>query len=175
LHQQISTGWRRFRPFFYLLQASTSGIHHILWIRFVRTFVFNFFLRIAFVATSLYPSSTGPVYDTIIRRVGPLKHITYQTFKMRTSFLAPFFCLAASSLAQGPPEGVAPDAGAPEGCQTTVEGKFMIGTLENPTLRRRETAQEVCSSSQLLHYRLQKDIGLWIASRLWRMNMLPVS
>jgi hypothetical protein len=66
---------------------------------------------------------------------------------MRTSILAPLFCLAASSLAQGPPEGVAPDAAAPEGCKTTVEGAFMIGTLENPTLRRRETAQEVCSSN----------------------------
>jgi hypothetical protein len=63
---------------------------------------------------------------------------------MRTSTIfAPLF-LAATGLAQAVEEGIAPDASAPEGCQTTVETPFRIGTLENPTLNRRETAQEVC-------------------------------
>jgi hypothetical protein len=66
---------------------------------------------------------------------------------MRTSqFLAPLF-FAATSVAQAVEEGIAPDAAVPEGCRTTVEGKFTIGTLENPALNRRETAQEVCNTN----------------------------
>lgn len=62
---------------------------------------------------------------------------------MRTSTIfAPLF-FAATTLAQAVEEGIAPDASAPEGCQTTVDTPFRIGTLENPTLSRRETAQEV--------------------------------
>jgi hypothetical protein len=68
-------------------------------------------------------------------------------FTMRTSTIfAPLF-LAATTLAQAVEEGIAPDAPAPEGCQTTVDTPFRIGTLENPTLKRRETAQEVCALS----------------------------
>lgn len=71
------------------------------------------------------------------------------TFTMRTSTIfAPLF-LAATGLAQAVEEGIAPDASAPEGCKTTVETPFRIGTLENPTLNRRETAQEA-SDGELL-------------------------
>lgn len=62
---------------------------------------------------------------------------------MRAStIIAPLF-FAATSLAQAVEEGIAPDAPAPEGCLTTVETPFRIGTLENPDLSKRETAQEV--------------------------------
>lgn len=61
---------------------------------------------------------------------------------MRTSTLfAPIF-LAATALSQAVEEGIAPDAATPEGCKTTVDTPFRIGTLENPSLKR-ETAQEV--------------------------------
>lgn len=56
-----------------------------------------------------------------------------------TTLLAPLF-FAATTLAQGVAEGIAPDSSAPEGCKTTVSGKFMIGTLENPSLNKRESA-----------------------------------
>jgi len=62
---------------------------------------------------------------------------------MRAStIIAPLF-FASTSLAQAVEEGIAPDAPAPEGCLTTVETPFRIGTLENPDLSKRETAQEV--------------------------------
>ncbi|KAI4636961.1 hypothetical protein J4E93_010751 [Alternaria ventricosa] len=68
---------------------------------------------------------------------------------MRTSTIfAPLF-LAATGLAQAVEEGIAPDASAPEGCKTTVETPFRIGTLENPSLRRRETAQEASDGDLL--------------------------
>lgn len=61
-----------------------------------------------------------------------------------SSFLAPLV-VAATTLAQAVEEGIAPSAGPPDGCQTTVDGTFEIGTLENPTLKhKRETAEEVC-------------------------------
>ncbi|KAI2484539.1 hypothetical protein Ptr902_03479 [Pyrenophora tritici-repentis] len=61
---------------------------------------------------------------------------------MRTSTLfAPLF-LAATTLSQAVPEGISPDSPAPEGCKTTIETPFRIGTLENPSLDKRETAQE---------------------------------
>jgi hypothetical protein len=83
--------------------------------------------------------------------------------KMRTSqFLAPLF-FAATSIAQAVEEGVAPDAAVPEGCRTTVEGKFTIGTLENPALNRRETAQEVCNTNKTL---LLQDYMLTPENRL---------
>ncbi|KAF1940057.1 hypothetical protein EJ02DRAFT_239836 [Clathrospora elynae] len=64
---------------------------------------------------------------------------------MRAShFLAPLF-LAATSLAQAVEEGIAPDSPAPEGCETTTDGSFMIGTLDHPSLGRRETAEEAAN------------------------------
>jgi hypothetical protein len=73
---------------------------------------------------------------------------------MRASIvLAPLF-LAASTLAQGVEEGIAPASGPPAGCKSTVEGTFEIGTLENPSLKgKRETAQEVRYSSTTIAYR----------------------
>jgi hypothetical protein len=60
-----------------------------------------------------------------------------------SSFFAPLF-FAASSLAQAVPEGIEPSSPAPDGCETTVEGKFTIG-VENffSAKSKRETAQEV--------------------------------
>ncbi|EUC47299.1 hypothetical protein COCMIDRAFT_35151 [Bipolaris oryzae ATCC 44560] len=61
---------------------------------------------------------------------------------MRASALfAPLF-LAATALGQAVEEGIAPDAAIPAGCKTTVDTPFKIGTLENPSLRKRETAQQ---------------------------------
>ncbi|CAN9290915.1 unnamed protein product [Alternaria alternata] len=68
---------------------------------------------------------------------------------MRAStIIAPLF-FAATSLAQAVEEGIAPDAPAPEGCLTTVETPFRIGTLENPDLSKRETAQEASDGDLL--------------------------
>ncbi|USP81820.1 hypothetical protein yc1106_09094 [Curvularia clavata] len=67
---------------------------------------------------------------------------------MRTSTLfAPIF-LAATALGQAVEEGIAPDAATPEGCKTTVDTPFRIGTLENPSLKR-ETAQEASDGDLL--------------------------
>ncbi|KAF3042954.1 hypothetical protein E8E12_008404 [Didymella heteroderae] len=59
-----------------------------------------------------------------------------------SSFVAPLF-FAASSLAQAVPEGIEPSSPAPDGCETTVTGKFTIG-VENffSAKSKRETAQE---------------------------------
>ena len=63
---------------------------------------------------------------------------------MRASALfAPLF-LAATALGQAVEEGIAPDATIPDGCEATVDTPFKIGTLENPSLKKRETAQQVC-------------------------------
>lgn len=62
---------------------------------------------------------------------------------MRAStFLAPLF-FAATSLAQGVDEGIAPSSGPPDGCESTVEGNFTIGTLKIEHHSKRETAQQV--------------------------------
>lgn len=60
-----------------------------------------------------------------------------------SSLLAPLF-FAATALTQAVEEGIEPASSAPEGCRRTIEGAFEIGTLENPALKKRETAQEVC-------------------------------
>ncbi|EMD64987.1 hypothetical protein GGP41_003639 [Bipolaris sorokiniana] len=61
---------------------------------------------------------------------------------MRASALfAPLF-LAATALGQAVEEGIAPDATIPDGCEATVDTPFKIGTLENPSLKKRETAQQ---------------------------------
>ncbi|RMZ71362.1 covalently-linked cell wall [Pyrenophora seminiperda CCB06] len=74
---------------------------------------------------------------------------TQNTFNMRPSTIfAPLF-LAATTLAQAVPEGIAPSSDAPSGCKTTVQTKFRIGTLENPTLSKRETAQEASDGDLL--------------------------
>ncbi|KAH7371035.1 hypothetical protein BKA66DRAFT_192558 [Pyrenochaeta sp. MPI-SDFR-AT-0127] len=73
-----------------------------------------------------------------------------------SSFVAPLF-FAATSLAQAVEEGIAPSSGPPDGCQTTVDGTFEIGTLENPTLKhKRETAQEAADGA--LHCTLKDGI-----------------
>lgn len=60
-----------------------------------------------------------------------------------SSFIAPLF-FAASSLAQAVPEGIEPSSPAPDGCETTVKGKFTIGVENFFSARsKRETAQEV--------------------------------
>lgn len=59
-----------------------------------------------------------------------------------SSFIAPLF-FAATSLAQGVEEGIAPSSSAPDGCDTTVDGNFTIGTLKIASQTKRETAQEV--------------------------------
>lgn len=69
---------------------------------------------------------------------------TRPTFKMRTSALLTTLFLAATTLAQAVEEGIAPGAHIPMGCRTSIDGPFRIGTLENPALRKRESAQEVC-------------------------------
>ncbi|CAO2655291.1 Nn.00g103550.m01.CDS01 [Neocucurbitaria sp. VM-36] len=58
-----------------------------------------------------------------------------------SSFLAPLF-FAATSLAQGVEEGIAPSESAPDGCETTAQGNFTIGTLKIESKAKRETAQE---------------------------------
>lgn len=63
---------------------------------------------------------------------------------MRTSALLTTLFLAATTLAQAVEEGIAPGAHIPMGCRTSIDGPFRIGTLENPALRKRESAQEVC-------------------------------
>ncbi|KAF1847062.1 uncharacterized protein K460DRAFT_363170 [Cucurbitaria berberidis CBS 394.84] len=67
---------------------------------------------------------------------------------MRSSgFLAPLF-LAASSLAQGVQEGIAPSSGPPEGCETTAQGNFTIGTLKIGSHHaKRETAQQAADGA----------------------------
>ncbi|CAA9959449.1 hypothetical protein CFE70_002883 [Pyrenophora teres f. teres 0-1] len=68
---------------------------------------------------------------------------------MRTSTIfAPLF-LAATTLSQAVPEGISPDSDAPSGCKTTVETPFRIGTLENPTLKKRESGQEASDGDLL--------------------------
>jgi hypothetical protein len=64
---------------------------------------------------------------------------------MRTSeILAPLF-FAATALAQGPPEGIAPSTAPPSGCQPNASGNFTIGTLKvGHSNSKRETAREVC-------------------------------
>ncbi|KAF3039631.1 hypothetical protein E8E11_006060 [Didymella keratinophila] len=73
-----------------------------------------------------------------------------------SSFLAPLF-FAASSLAQAVPEGIKPSSPAPDGCETTVDGKFTIG-VENffSAKSKRETAQE--ASDGALHCTLEDGI-----------------
>jgi hypothetical protein len=63
---------------------------------------------------------------------------------MRSSdVLAPLF-FAASTLAQGPPEGIAPSSQPPSGCEPNSNGNFTIGTLKLPHgNQKRETAVEV--------------------------------
>ncbi|EUC27985.1 hypothetical protein COCCADRAFT_110326 [Bipolaris zeicola 26-R-13] len=61
---------------------------------------------------------------------------------MRASALFAPILLAATALGQAVEEGIAPDSPAPNGCETTVDTPFKIGTLENPSLRKRETAQQ---------------------------------
>lgn len=91
------------------------------------------------------------------RLAQPSTHTLSTTSKMRPSALfAPFF-LAATALGQAVEEGIAPNSPPPEGCETTVDTPFMIGTLENPSLNKRETAQQVCIRAQswlwlALHY-----------------------
>ncbi|KAF1834711.1 hypothetical protein BDW02DRAFT_639155 [Decorospora gaudefroyi] len=96
---------------------------------------------------------------------------------MRTStFLAPLF-LAATSLAQGPPEGVEPKASAPEGCKRTVDGTFVLGTLENPSLRRRETAQEatdvICTLEDGILHDQYNRTGSIVANRQFQFDGPP--
>lgn len=52
-------------------------------------------------------------------------------------------------MAQAVEEGIAPDAAIPKGCETTVATPFRIGTLENPSLKRRESAQEVRTAQRI--------------------------
>lgn len=64
---------------------------------------------------------------------------------MRSSdILAPLF-FAASTLAQGPPEGIAPSSQPPAGCEPNSNGNFTIGTLKlaNSKVQKRESAVEV--------------------------------
>lgn len=63
---------------------------------------------------------------------------------MRTSTLLAPLLYAASSLAQGVAEGIAPSASAPAGCSENVKGNFTIG-VENfyAPKSKRESAQEV--------------------------------
>lgn len=104
----------------------------------------------AHITSIFYPALFITITSNTIRHTLPYLWVLAcqgsSTVTMRTSTIfAPLF-LAATGLAQAVEEGIAPDASAPEGCKTTVETPFRIGTLENPSLRRRETAQEVCSS-----------------------------
>jgi hypothetical protein len=148
----ILTGWSSLAnlPFFAVFPRHLFILDVFACVVFVRTFVGTFCLRV------LYPQRPLYALRVLVGRYVSGIHSTLFG-KMRTSILAPLFCLAATSLAQGPPEGVAPDAAAPEGCKTTVEGKFMIGTLDNPTLRRRETAQEVCLSLNIITWKERKE------------------
>jgi hypothetical protein len=63
---------------------------------------------------------------------------------MRTStILAPLF-LAATSIAQGVEEGIAPSQGPPSGCEPNANGNFTIGTLKvHHATEKRESASEV--------------------------------
>jgi hypothetical protein len=63
---------------------------------------------------------------------------------MRTStILAPLF-LAATSIAQGVEEGIAPSQGPPPDCEPNANGNFTIGTLKvHHASKKRESAVEV--------------------------------
>ncbi|KAF2851403.1 hypothetical protein T440DRAFT_63054 [Plenodomus tracheiphilus IPT5] len=93
-------------------------------------------------------------------------------------FLAPLL-FAATSVAQAVEEGIAPSSGPPSGCETTVEGKFMIGTLENPTLRKRETAQQaadgdlLCTLNDGILHDQYKRTGSVVANRQFQFDGPP--
>jgi hypothetical protein len=59
-----------------------------------------------------------------------------------TSLLAPLF-FAATGLAQGVEEGIAPSSPAPSGCEMNAIGNFTIGTLKVGHHSKRESAAEV--------------------------------
>ncbi|KAI8931927.1 hypothetical protein NX059_010828 [Plenodomus lindquistii] len=93
-------------------------------------------------------------------------------------FLAPLL-FAATSVAQAVEEGIAPSSGPPDGCETTVEGSFMIGTLENPSLRKRETAQEaadgdlLCTLKDGILHDQYKRTGSIVANRQFQFDGPP--
>ncbi|KAF2825698.1 hypothetical protein CC86DRAFT_406970 [Ophiobolus disseminans] len=58
---------------------------------------------------------------------------------------APLF-LAASTLAQGPPEGIAPSSAPPSGCELNASGNFTIGTLKVGH-KKRESAMEAADGA----------------------------
>ncbi|KAF1948687.1 hypothetical protein CC80DRAFT_556114 [Byssothecium circinans] len=62
-----------------------------------------------------------------------------------TSFLAAL-SVVATAFAQGPPEGIAPDAKAPEGCESTSKNNFTIGYTLLSSMKR-ETAVEAKNSA----------------------------
>ncbi|EAT82470.2 hypothetical protein HBI56_088860 [Parastagonospora nodorum] len=67
---------------------------------------------------------------------------------MRTStILAPLF-LAATSIAQGVEEGIAPSQGPPSGCEPNANGNFTIGTLKvHHATEKRESASEAADGA----------------------------
>jgi len=68
---------------------------------------------------------------------------------MRSSdILAPLF-FVASTLAQGPPEGIAPSSQPPAGCEPNSNGNFTIGTLKlaNSKVQKRESAVEAADGA----------------------------
>ncbi|KAH9877956.1 hypothetical protein J1614_003173 [Plenodomus biglobosus] len=93
-------------------------------------------------------------------------------------FLAPLL-FAATSLAQAVEEGIAPSSPPPDGCETTVDGSFMIGTLENPSLRKRETAQEaadgqlLCTLNDGILHDQYKRTGSVVANRQFQFDGPP--
>jgi hypothetical protein len=69
---------------------------------------------------------------------------------MRTTSLFAPLLFAATTLAQGVEEGIAPSAPAPSGCEENAEGNFTIGTLKVGH-HKRESAVEVRHDNTILH------------------------
>lgn len=65
--------------------------------------------------------------------------------------LAALTAFAANGSAQAVPEGIAPEEGPPEGCETSVDGNFTIGIALLAKRHRRESAQEVCHTCSIPH------------------------
>jgi hypothetical protein len=63
---------------------------------------------------------------------------------MRTTSVLAALSFAAAVSAQAVEIGIEPDEPAPEGCETTSKSNFTIGYQSLSTMRRRETALEVC-------------------------------
>jgi len=94
------------------------------------------------------------------------------------NLLAPLL-FAAASVAQAVDEGIEPPSGPPSGCETTVKGSFSIGTLDNPSLRRRETAQEaadgglLCTLKDGILHDQYKRTGSVVANRQFQFDGPP--